>query len=41
MNDIALFAAGLGLVLGVLAVLAWIADMMGEPERWESRRRNR
>jgi len=34
-------AAGLGLFLLVLAVMAALADAMGEPERRDSRRRNR
>lgn len=34
------FAAGLGLFLLVLAVMAALADWMGEPERWDARRRN-
>ena len=36
-----LFVAGLGLFLLALAVMAAIADRLGEPERWDSRRRNR
>lgn len=35
------FVAVLGLFILALAVLAAIADAMGEPERWDSRRRNR
>lgn len=34
------FAAGLGLFLLALAVMAAIADALGEPERWDARRRN-
>jgi len=36
-----LFVAGLGLFIGALAVMGAIADWLGEPERWDSRRRNR
>lgn len=36
-----LFVAAIGLFIGFLAIAAYLADAMGEPERWDSRRRNR
>jgi hypothetical protein len=33
--------ATLALFISALAVMAAIADWLGEPERWDARRRNR
>ena len=35
------FAAGIAIFLLVLVLLGIVADWLGEPERWDSRRRNR
>jgi len=35
------FVAGCGLFLLALAVMGALADALGEPERWDARRRNR
>jgi len=34
------FVAGCGILLILFAFLALVADALGEPERWDSRRRN-
>lgn len=40
MNDAILLAGAIGFVCLAFAFMAAIADALGEPERWESRRRN-
>jgi hypothetical protein len=40
MDDLLIFAGACGVVLLGLAIMAGIADALGEPERWEARRRN-
>lgn len=41
MSDAMFLALMCGVFLLILAVCAAVADAIGEPERWDSRRRNR
>lgn len=41
MNDAVILVAAVGFLCAALALMAALADWMGEPERWDSRRRNR
>ena len=41
MNDAVILVAAMGFLALAFALMAALADWLGEPERWDSRRRNR